>query len=127
MIGRHRDMEDRISWCLAVGRYEAALALAEADRSTSTQLWDDVVQVCGGGGEVCFGGRGGEDTQGTAARSRVCVCGGVFWRSVLCCTVANSAAVPVTTAAAESCCSFCLPRHTQTDTHICLEQCSSVF
>lgn len=45
VIGRHRDMEDRISWCLAVGRYEAALSLAEADRTTTQELWDSVVQV----------------------------------------------------------------------------------
>jgi hypothetical protein len=45
VIGRHRDMEDRISWCLAVGRYEAALSLAEADRTTTDELWGTVVQV----------------------------------------------------------------------------------
>jgi hypothetical protein len=49
VIGRHRDMEDRISWCLAVGRYESALQLAEADRTTTQELWDTVVQVGGGG------------------------------------------------------------------------------
>lgn len=38
-------MEDRISWCLAVGRYEAALSLAEADRTTTQELWCTVVQV----------------------------------------------------------------------------------
>lgn len=38
-------MEDRISWCLAVGRYESALQLAEADRTTTQELWDTVVQV----------------------------------------------------------------------------------
>jgi hypothetical protein len=46
VIGRHRDIEDRISWCLAVGRYEAALSLAEADRTTTEELWGTVVQVC---------------------------------------------------------------------------------
>lgn len=45
VIGRHRDIEDRISWCLAAGRFEAALSLAEADRNTRQEVWDAVAQV----------------------------------------------------------------------------------
>lgn len=45
MVGRHRDTEDRISWFLAAGQFEAALAIAEADRSLPRTVWDTVVQV----------------------------------------------------------------------------------
>jgi hypothetical protein len=47
VIGRHRDTEDRISWLLSAGRFEAALALAEADSSLPRAVFDTVVQVCG--------------------------------------------------------------------------------
>lgn len=47
VIGRHRDTEDRISWLLGAGRFEAALALAEADSSLPRAVFETVVQVCG--------------------------------------------------------------------------------
>jgi hypothetical protein len=45
VVGRHRDVEDRISWFLGVRRFEAALTLAEADRSLNSSVWETVVQV----------------------------------------------------------------------------------
>lgn len=45
VVGRHRDTEDRISWFLGAGQFEAALAIAEADRSLPTAVYDTVVQV----------------------------------------------------------------------------------
>jgi hypothetical protein len=45
VIGRFRDAEDRISWSLAHGRYQAALALAERERGLPAAVWDATVQV----------------------------------------------------------------------------------
>eukprot|EP00775_Hariotina_reticulata_P006761 gene6761-6978_t len=45
VVGRHRDVEDRISWFLGARRFEAALTLAEADRSLNSGVWETVVQA----------------------------------------------------------------------------------
>ncbi len=45
VIGRHRDTDDRIAWFLGVKRYDAALALAEADPTLPRSTVATVVQV----------------------------------------------------------------------------------
>lgn len=52
VIGRYRDIEDRITWQLERGRFEDALALAEMaerERRLPPVAWDAVVQVGWGG------------------------------------------------------------------------------